>query len=142
MVTDRHSAHLSKAVRTWLADHKVAIELRLLPPYSPKPNPDELINADLKRSLSHAHGPGTRPNSPPKPAGSSTVAKRQPHIVRGYLGGRHVHGSRPPKWVCQTRAPRLSGATVDGARVRAREKSAGAPSPPDDRPISEPSAID
>ncbi|WP_455908092.1 transposase [Streptomyces chartreusis] len=50
-----HSAHRSKAVRVWLADHKDEIELHFLPSYSPELNPDELVNADLKRSLPHTH---------------------------------------------------------------------------------------
>ncbi|MDQ0605314.1 transposase [Streptomyces canus] len=55
LVVDRHSAHRSKAVRAWLADHKDQVELNFLPSYSPELNPDELVNADLKRSLPHTH---------------------------------------------------------------------------------------
>lgn len=51
LVVDGHSAHRSRAVRTWLADHADRIELHFLPSYSPELNPDELVNADLKRSL-------------------------------------------------------------------------------------------
>ncbi|WP_374208007.1 transposase [Streptomyces sp. MUM 203J] len=42
------SAHRSKTVRDWPADHKDQVELHLLPSYSPELNPDELVNADLK----------------------------------------------------------------------------------------------
>ncbi len=73
LIVDRHSVHRSKTVRAWLADHQDRIELHFLPSRSPEPNPDELVDADLKRSLPHTTGPGTRPNSPPKPAGFSTV---------------------------------------------------------------------
>ncbi|WP_408996625.1 transposase [Streptomyces europaeiscabiei] len=34
-----------------VAAHPDRIELHLLPSYSPEPNPDELVNAGLKRSL-------------------------------------------------------------------------------------------
>lgn len=51
LVVDRHSAHRSKAVRAWLEEHADRIELHFLPSYSPELNPDELVNADLKRSL-------------------------------------------------------------------------------------------
>lgn len=51
LVVDRHSAHRSRALRDWLADHSDRIELHFLPSYSPELNPDELVNADLKRSL-------------------------------------------------------------------------------------------
>lgn len=55
LIVDRHSAHRSKTVRAWLADHKDEIELHFLPSYSPELNPDEMVNADLKRSLPHTH---------------------------------------------------------------------------------------
>ncbi|MGW2836028.1 transposase [Streptomyces sp. NPDC001286] len=41
----------SRKVRVWLADHLDRIELHFLPPYSLELNPDQLINADLQRSL-------------------------------------------------------------------------------------------
>jgi len=51
LVVDGHSAHRSRRVRDWVAAHADQIELHFLPPYSPELNPDELVNADLKRSL-------------------------------------------------------------------------------------------
>ena len=51
LVVDQHSVHRSKAVRAWVHDHAERIELHFLPPYSPHLNPDELVNADLKRHL-------------------------------------------------------------------------------------------
>ena len=51
LVLDRHSVHRSKAVREWVAEHADAIELHFLPAYAPHLNPDELVNADLKRQL-------------------------------------------------------------------------------------------
>lgn len=41
LVVDRHSAHRSKAVRAWLANHKDQVELHFLRSYSPELNPDE-----------------------------------------------------------------------------------------------------
>jgi len=52
LVLDRHSVHRSAAVRNWVADHTDRIELHFLPAYAPHLNPDELVNADLKRQLS------------------------------------------------------------------------------------------
>ena len=51
LVVDQHSVHRSKAVRAWAHDHAERIELHFLPPHSPHLNPDELVNADLKRYL-------------------------------------------------------------------------------------------
>ncbi|MFE5907861.1 transposase [Streptomyces wedmorensis] len=75
LIVDRHPAHRSKIIRDWLACLTDQFELYFLPSYSPELNPDELLNADLKRSLPHTHGQGNRPNLPPKPAGSSTGAR-------------------------------------------------------------------
>ncbi|MFI6422827.1 IS630 family transposase [Streptomyces sp. NPDC050842] len=86
LVVDRQSAHRSKAVQSWLAEHVDEIELPFLPSYSPELNPDELVNADLKRSLSHTH----RARNQAEPAAGTCRffrrRQRQPHI-RGYFGG-------------------------------------------------------
>lgn len=52
---DGHSAHRSKKMKDWLADHAEEIELHFLPPYSPELNPDEMVNADLKHRLPKSH---------------------------------------------------------------------------------------
>lgn len=52
LVVDGHSAHRSRKVRAWLPDHPDRPDRAALSAsYSPEPNPDELVNADLKRSL-------------------------------------------------------------------------------------------
>jgi transposase len=51
LVLDNHSVHRSKAVREWVEAHAESIELHFLPAYAPHLNPDELVNADLKRQL-------------------------------------------------------------------------------------------
>ena len=43
--------HRSTAVHAWIANHAEQTELHSPPPYSPHLNPDELVNADLKRHL-------------------------------------------------------------------------------------------
>ncbi|MEV6409497.1 IS630 family transposase [Streptomyces bobili] len=90
LVVDRHSAHRSKAVRAWLADHKDQVELNFLPSYSPELNPDELVNADLKRSLPHTHRARNQTELASETRRFFHRRQRQPHIVRGYFGGRHV----------------------------------------------------
>lgn len=51
LVLDGHCVHRSVAVRDWVAERSTLIELHYLPPYAPHLNPDELVNADLKRTL-------------------------------------------------------------------------------------------
>ncbi|WP_432113460.1 hypothetical protein [Streptomyces sp. S1] len=44
---------------------KRTVEPHFLPTYSPEPNSDELVNADLKHSLPGSTEPASRPNSTP-----------------------------------------------------------------------------
>ncbi|WP_312635728.1 IS630 family transposase [Streptomyces noursei] len=90
LVVDGHSAHRSKTVRTWLADHTDAIELHFLPPYSPELNPDELVNADLKHSLPKGHRARNQAELAAETRRFFRRRQRQPHIVRGYFRGPHV----------------------------------------------------
>ncbi|WTT48770.1 IS630 family transposase [Streptomyces zaomyceticus] len=90
LIVDRHSAHRSKAVRAWLAGHKDQVELHFLPSYSPELNPDELVNADLKRSLPHTHRARNQAELAAETRRFFHRRQRQPHIIRGYFGGPHV----------------------------------------------------
>ncbi|MGW7068679.1 IS630 family transposase [Streptomyces sp. NPDC054855] len=90
LVVDRHSAHRSKAVRAWLADHDDEIELHFLPSYSPELNPDELVHADLKRSLPHTHRARNQAELAAETRRFVRRRRHQPHIVRGNFGGPYV----------------------------------------------------
>ncbi|MFJ4676307.1 IS630 family transposase [Kitasatospora sp. NPDC088783] len=90
LVVDRHSVHRGKAVREWLAEHEDRIVLHLLPAYAPETDPDELVNADLKRTLL----PACRARNA---GGLADEVRRffhrrqnQPRIVRGYFRAPHV----------------------------------------------------
>ena len=50
-IVDNLRVHHSQKVRAWLEKHKGRIEVFYLPPYSPEYNPDELLNANLKRDI-------------------------------------------------------------------------------------------
>lgn len=90
LVVDGHSAHRSRKVRTWLADHPDRIELHFLPSYSPELNPDELVNADLKRSLPMHSRARDQAQLAAETRRFFHRRQRQPHIVRGYFGGPYV----------------------------------------------------
>ncbi|WP_452750457.1 IS630 family transposase [Streptomyces celluloflavus] len=90
LIVDRHSAHRSKTVQTWLASHKDEIELHFLPSYSPELNPDEPVNADLKRSLPHTHRARNQDELAAETRRFFHRHQHQPHIVRGYFGGIHA----------------------------------------------------
>ncbi|MFF1502177.1 IS630 family transposase [Streptomyces sp. NPDC058316] len=90
LIVDRHSAHRSKSVRAWLADHQDEIELHFLPPYSNELNPDELVNADLERSLPHTQRARNRAELATETRRFFHRRQRQPHIVTGYFKAPHV----------------------------------------------------
>ncbi len=48
LITDRHPVHRSSAVRRWLDANRRRIRMFFLPEYSPKLNPDEYLNNDVK----------------------------------------------------------------------------------------------
>ncbi|MFE7532625.1 IS630 family transposase [Kitasatospora sp. NPDC057542] len=81
VIADRHPVHRSKAVKQWLAANAERIELHLMPGYSPELNPDELLNADLKRHIN---------------AGRTTSADHLAHETRRFLRRRQ----RQPRIVC------------------------------------------
>ncbi|MFI1975867.1 IS630 family transposase [Streptomyces wedmorensis] len=90
LIVDRHSAHRSKTVRPWLADHEAQIELHFLPSYSPEPNPDELVDADLKRSPPHTHRARNQAELATETRRFFHRRQNRPHISRGHFSGRHA----------------------------------------------------
>src|SRR5687767_12180077 len=89
VVADRHPVHRSKAVRIWLDANAERVELHLMPGYSAELNPDELLNADLKRNVnaSRAH---TVDRLAHETRRFLHRRQRQPHIVRSYFHAQHV----------------------------------------------------
>jgi len=57
LVLDNLRVHHSKGVTAWLKKHTDEIEVFYLPPYAPEYNPDELLNAHLKKGLSKRNLP-------------------------------------------------------------------------------------
>ena len=48
LIVDGHPVHRAAAVKHWVAEHADQLRLLYLPGYSPKLNPDELLNQDVK----------------------------------------------------------------------------------------------
>ncbi|MGW0962535.1 IS630 family transposase [Streptomyces gelaticus] len=80
LVVDGHSAHRSKKVKDWLADHAEEIELHFLPPYSLELTPDEMVNADLKHRLPKSHQARNQDQLAAETAGSSAAANASPTL--------------------------------------------------------------
>ncbi|WP_029767251.1 IS630 family transposase [Haloglycomyces albus] len=89
LVLDGHSVHRSKAVRDWVAARSEAIELHFLPPYSPQLNPDEMVNADLKRDLADQSITDVRRMKAPVRSFFWSVQKQSDRI-KSYFHGKHV----------------------------------------------------
>lgn len=89
VIADRHPVHRSKAVTAWLETNRDRVELHLMPGYSPELNPDELLNADIKR---HVHAARARSVDDLARETRRFLYRRQqqPHHVRGYFHARHV----------------------------------------------------
>jgi transposase len=89
LVLDGHSVHRSKRVREWVTARADRIELHFLPPYAPQLNPDELVNADLKRHLADQVIEDVHQMEAAARAFFRSVQKRADH-VRAYFLAPHV----------------------------------------------------
>lgn len=59
LIVDNLKVHHGKKVKAWLAGKESEIELFYLPSYSPKLNPDEYLNRDLKKNVHSKSTPRT-----------------------------------------------------------------------------------
>lgn len=57
LILDNLRVHHSSIVKDWVEENKEKIELFFLTAYSPKKNPDEYLNCDLKQGLSAIPAP-------------------------------------------------------------------------------------
>jgi len=57
LILDNLRVHHSYIVKDWVKENQEKIELFFLPAYSPKKNPDEYLNCDLKQGLSSKPAP-------------------------------------------------------------------------------------
>ena len=60
LILDNLRVHHSKVVKRWLGDTVDKIQVFYLPRYSLELNPDELLNADLKKPVTKAAPPGNK----------------------------------------------------------------------------------
>lgn len=75
LILDNLKVHRARKVKDWLADHEEQIEAFYLPSYSPEPNPDGCLNADLKEGVMR-RAPA-RSKAQPKKAAISHLRKLQ-----------------------------------------------------------------
>jgi transposase len=90
LIVDGHPVHRAAAVKRWMKEQDGRLRLFFLPGYSPKLNPDELLNQDVK---SNALG-----RQRPQDAGEMVglvrsylrCRQKQPRVVQNYFHEEHV----------------------------------------------------
>jgi transposase len=82
--------HHAKPVQQWLAKHGDQIEVFYLPSYSPKLNPDELLNSDLKQRVRKAAPARTKNTLTRTAIGALRSIQKHPDRVESYFEQKDV----------------------------------------------------
>jgi transposase len=90
LILDNLRVHHSKRFRQWLAENAGKIEVFYLPSYSPELNPDELLNADLKRRVTTAAPARTKCGLTRTAIGALRSIQKQPQRVQSYFQKKDV----------------------------------------------------
>jgi transposase len=90
LIVDGHPAHRSALVKRWLAEQAGQIRVFYLPGYSPKLNPDELLNQDVKTNAVGRRRPADQDEMVFNVRGYLRSTQKQPEIVRGYFQEENV----------------------------------------------------
>jgi transposase len=85
LILDNLPAHRAKLVRAWLAAHGDRIEVFYLPSYSPELNPDECLNADLKRAVGSQAPVRSKPDLKRAAMRHMRKLSKSPKRVRSYF---------------------------------------------------------
>lgn len=88
LIVDRHRAHRSKKVNSWLTANKKAIQLYYLPSYCPELNPDEFLNQDVKSHMGkqRVHTKSQMVKNLNK---HLKMRQKQPHVIQNFVKGCH-----------------------------------------------------
>lgn len=94
LIADSYPVHVQKKVTSWLEEHKQAIELILLPTYSPELNPDEYFNQDLKTNSVGKPRPKNKQELNALVEKFANGKKRNPEKVKKYFHPNSVAYAR------------------------------------------------
>jgi len=89
LIVDGHPVHRCAAVRRWLTGHP-EVAVLYLPGYSPKLNPDELLNQDVKTNAVGRRRPGDQAEMVSTVRSYLRSTQRQPGIVQSYFHEENV----------------------------------------------------
>ena len=90
LVMDNLKVHHCKPVKEWLEKNAARIEVFYLPSYSPELNPDERLNADLKRAITTSVPRRTKDGLLKKTTDHMNMVKASPERVKSYFQDKHV----------------------------------------------------
>jgi transposase len=90
LILDSLRVHHSKLVKAWLTERKERIEVFYFPSYSPKLNPDERLNADLKYALGSRVQTRTRNKLKNATKAHIEILEQNPERVRLYFDDSRV----------------------------------------------------
>ena len=85
LILDNLRAHHCKPVKAWMSANQHAIEVFYLPSYSLELNPDEMANADPKRSVTKQAPARTKLQFVKATAKHLRSVQRQPERIRKYI---------------------------------------------------------
>lgn len=90
LILDNLRVHHSKPVKAWVAERKDWIELFYLPSYSPELNPEERLNADLKKAIGSRVSARTKSRLKAVTMEHMTALEKSPERVKSYFKDRHA----------------------------------------------------
>jgi len=85
LIVDGHPVHRAAAVKRWLAEQADQLRLFYLPGYSPKLNPDELLNQDVKSNAVGRRRPRDQKELISGVRSYLRSTQRQPDIVQRFF---------------------------------------------------------
>lgn len=85
LIVDRHPSHKARKAGRWLKERKERIEMFFLPGYSPKLNPDEYLNNDVKSNAVGRRRPSTKAELVADVRGYLRSTQRHSEIVKSYF---------------------------------------------------------
>jgi len=90
LIVDKHPVHRSRPVRKWLKAHTKLIRLFFLPGYSPRLNPDEMLNQDVKSNAVGRQRAHNQADLVTNVRGYLRSRQHQPRIVQNYFAQEDV----------------------------------------------------
>jgi transposase len=91
LIVDGHPVHRATAVKHWVAERADQLRLFYLPGYSPKLNPDELLNQDVKSNAVGRQRPQDQQTMISTVRSYLRSTQKQPQIVQNYFHQKDVH---------------------------------------------------